>query len=1225
VPSVAELILLITGKEQVSKTLKTAGDEANKFGKTIEGVGKQADSFSEKLSRGLTGKDVLGLVAGGAAVAAFGGGLLKLGLDFDHAYDKIRIGTGATGDQLKALEGDFKSVFTSVPTDMGKASTAIAELNSKTGATGATLDEMAKSALNLSRLTGTDLSDNIDRVTKLQHNWGVANKDVSFLMDKLFTAAQKTGQPIGELVDAVLAGGPAFRALGIGMDQSIAIIASLSKAGIDAGSVVQGLNKAISLAAKEGKPAGDAIRSVFEAIQNAVTPTQALTIAVDIFGSKAGPKMADAIRSGAFSVDQLTAAMQGSQGAINQTAKDTDDFGEKLTILKNKITVALEPLANKVFDLANRFTDWLIPALTAAGQVFETELLPKIQAFLSSDVVPFLQRMANGFKDNLPGAINTVNHVLATFINVVATTVTAITTGFGAIVRIISVSMQAAATVVSTLGQAIYQGLQWINPFATHSPALVDQVRDGMNLITANFGRLAEINASLDSSATAVRGFEGAMSGVADGLKAADLAGTLDNIKQAAGGDAAAAYSAAAAGVASLQASYDALTPSIEAAKSKLEDAGKALDDINTKISAANGKFDELSNTPLLEEKPFDAKAKAIDTDMTQLQLKITKLKQQGPLEITDAKGKTQVTALGKSVETLQKQLDQMGLAAQQNDLEKKLAIDPLKDKLDSLTETAPKPFAELFDGMSKAKGELAGLTAQQAAAQPAYDAAKAALDSQTTAYDTLGQKIAEQTGILQTYAQMAATVVQQQQAAASAAEAASKAAGPLAGLPDATGGPSPADAVADAQKTAAQMQADAAEAAANIKTTMDGISENIDKVKGSFQELGDSLKHLKDSLGPIGKFFDDSDRVKGLLVGVAGGFAIVQGAALGLKVATGAVEAATAAYKIATGLAAAAQWLLNIAMDANPAVLIALAIVALVAILIVLEEKYGFVTKAVDGATAAFKAIAKFVTEKLVPAFTGGVAGMLTWLGEHWPEVATILSGPFAPIVLLATDAFGVRSAMTGAIGGILDWVGNNWGMILSILTAPFTGPFVAFATDAFGVRSMFTGGLNDVVTFIGTWASNILTFFTSLPGNLKSAFGNGFDFIWDAFKSAINYMIRAWNGLSFSLPAVDTHIPGVGKIGGLTINTPYIPELKSGLDYVPFDNFPAILHKGERVVPAAQNGLRGGGGSGGGLTVNFNGPVTLAPPGSPKDQLQTVGFAVASTLRRRGIPMLS
>lgn len=46
--------------------------------------------------------------------------------------------------------------------------------------------------------------------------------------------------------------------------------------------------------------------------------------------------------------------------------------------------------------------------------------------------------------------------------------------------------------------------------------------------------------------------------------------------------------------------------------------------------------------------------------------------------------------------------------------------------------------------------------------------------------------------------------------------------------------------------------------------------------------------------------------------------------------------------------------------------------------------------------------------------------------------------------------------------------------------------------------------------------------------------------------------------------------------------------PGLASGTNYVPKDNFPALLHKGEAVVPAAYNPSAGG--IGGGITINNN-----------------------------------
>ena len=39
---------------------------------------------------------------------------------------------------------------------------------------------------------------------------------------------------------------------------------------------------------------------------------------------------------------------------------------------------------------------------------------------------------------------------------------------------------------------------------------------------------------------------------------------------------------------------------------------------------------------------------------------------------------------------------------------------------------------------------------------------------------------------------------------------------------------------------------------------------------------------------------------------------------------------------------------------------------------------------------------------------------------------------------------------------------------------------------------------------------------------------------------------------------------------VGGLGLHIPNIPKLRIGIEYVPHDDFPAILHKGEQVLTA-------------------------------------------------------
>src|SRR5690606_31611253 len=82
---------------------------------------------------------------------------------------------------------------------------------------------------------------------------------------------------------------------------------------------------------------------------------------------------------------------------------------------------------------------------------------------------------------------------------------------------------------------------------------------------------------------------------------------------------------------------------------------------------------------------------------------------------------------------------------------------------------------------------------------------------------------------------------------------------------------------------------------------------------------------------------------------------------------------------------------------------------------------------------------------------------------------------------------------------------------------------------------RDWIVGRFNSVVDFV-----------RGLPGRISSAARGMWDGIRNAFRAAINWIIDRWNSLSFTLPSVN--IPGLGKVGGFTLNTPNIPRLAQG-----------------------------------------------------------------------------
>ena len=338
-------VLVKADAKNAIKGLDDVEHKASKLGSAFGTMGKAA---------------AIGFAAVGTAAVGAGVGLFKLGQSFDDAFDTIAVGTDATGQNLKDLEKTFKTVFTSVPTDMGKASKAVADLNTRTGATGPTLEKLTATMLEMTRITGGDLETNITSVTRLMGDWGIKNEAGAATMDKLFTASQATGIGIDKLSSQMVQFGAPLRQLGFGFDTSVALLAKFEKEGVNAELVMGSLRIALGKMAREGEPAEETLNRTIEAIKNAGSTSEANALALELFGARAGPDMAAAIREGRFAVDDLVAMMGDTEGAILQTADSTADFGEKFSLMKARVMVGLEPMATATLDAMTRMADYLL-------------------------------------------------------------------------------------------------------------------------------------------------------------------------------------------------------------------------------------------------------------------------------------------------------------------------------------------------------------------------------------------------------------------------------------------------------------------------------------------------------------------------------------------------------------------------------------------------------------------------------------------------------------------------------------------------------------------------------------------------------------------------------------------------------------------------------------------------------------------------------------------------
>lgn len=317
-------------------------------------------------------------VVGVAMVAAFAAAAVgvtaaafSIGEVFDSSFDSIRLATGQTGAALTALKGDFKATFASVPDDANTVSAALSGLAVRTGLTGEELQGLTKSVLDFSRVTGSDASTNVRDLTRLFDQWHISTENQIPTMDKLLRASQATGIGVGQLEAALVKNATALKGTGIDFDRATALIGSFEKAGVNTEQALAGMGKAFATLAKDGKDGFYGVAQGIEAIQNAGTESEAAGIAIKLFGAKAGPELAAAVREGRFSVMDLKDAIANGSETVAGAVGDTQDFAEAWAKFSHQALNAVEPFGTAVFNVAGLIFDKLAPGLAAAATAVE--------------------------------------------------------------------------------------------------------------------------------------------------------------------------------------------------------------------------------------------------------------------------------------------------------------------------------------------------------------------------------------------------------------------------------------------------------------------------------------------------------------------------------------------------------------------------------------------------------------------------------------------------------------------------------------------------------------------------------------------------------------------------------------------------------------------------------------------------------------------------------------
>lgn len=351
-----------------------------------------------------------------AAVVSLGKESVEAFNEVDEGADNVVRATGATGAAAGNLVESYKKVATQVVASLDEIGATVGEVNTRFGYTGKLLEECSTDFLKFAEITGVNSTDAVKMVTRALNDAGIPLSDYKILLDQLAKAGQSAGIDVTALADGLSKNGATMRAMGFDTAETISLLAQFELSGADATTMLSGMKKAMGTWAKSGKDGRVEFAKLVEGVKiGSVSSSKAL----EVFGTRAGPQLVDAIKSGKFEYSKMLSVLKKSEGTLDNTFGELEDGGYS-------VQRSFQALKVKAGDLGEEIMDATAPALEELlDYLTEEDVVNKFGNAIKNDIVPSLKNISGWVSNNGPAIKTTVAGVTAALVAYKAATLAA--------------------------------------------------------------------------------------------------------------------------------------------------------------------------------------------------------------------------------------------------------------------------------------------------------------------------------------------------------------------------------------------------------------------------------------------------------------------------------------------------------------------------------------------------------------------------------------------------------------------------------------------------------------------------------------------------------------------------------------------------------------------------------------------------------------------------------
>ena len=347
-----------------------AGVQLQQAGQKMKDVGDKITGVGTTLSTHVT-----------APIAAVGAASLAAFQEVDEGADIVTQKTGATGQALKEMQDAANDIATSIPTDFATAGSAIGEVNTRFGLTGQALKDLSQQFVEFASLNDTDVSTSIDNVSSVLNAFGMDASQAGGMLDVLNSVGQSTGLSMDTLAQDLSQNAAQLQSMGLNATQSAQFLGNVEMSGLDVGVAMAGMKKAMKEAAGDGQTLDQALKGFSDTMHSNKSDTEKLQAAYDLFGSKAGAAIYNAMQTGKLSLDGFSSDMSSFSGNVSNTFNDTLDPIDKFKTTMNQLKVTGAEIGNSLSEVLAPMLEQASAALKTFTKVWDSLPTP-MQSFI---------------------------------------------------------------------------------------------------------------------------------------------------------------------------------------------------------------------------------------------------------------------------------------------------------------------------------------------------------------------------------------------------------------------------------------------------------------------------------------------------------------------------------------------------------------------------------------------------------------------------------------------------------------------------------------------------------------------------------------------------------------------------------------------------------------------------------------------------------------------------